>query len=123
MEVLSRPWYYGTAIVVSRIAVVASVVSVISGIAVGVGASAYHPDGDDFVTKHHPGVILEGIVGGIFLAALWLAVAVGVRLLSDIATSAGAIADPSGGTLRSVMRRIDYENRTKLPAWSDRPRI
>jgi hypothetical protein len=87
--VSALPWFYGAADVVARIAIVASVLTVIGGIIVGIELSRYHAIGDlgQIVTRHHAGVIAYWITIGVFTAAVWMALAVGLKLLADVGLS------------------------------------
>ena len=72
--------------VVARVAITASLLSVIGGLIVGIEASKYRAF-DAFggiATHHHPGVIAYWIAIGEFTAAVWLALAVGLELLADV---------------------------------------
>ena len=78
-EQSAEPWFYGVAETVTGIALIAAILSVVGGILGGVEA-AY--------TGHHAGVIaLWAVAAGVFAAALWLAVAVGLKLLLEIGRS------------------------------------
>lgn len=76
-----EPWFYGVAETVANVALVASVLNAIGGIVVGVAASSYMSfDGE---TRHHAGIVILGIVGGLLGAALWLGFAAALSLLVD----------------------------------------
>ena len=77
----AEPWVYRAAELLAGAALLASALSVIGGIVVGIAASQSTTDG---FTHHRGGVVFLGIVGGLFTAALWLGVAVGLNLLLDI---------------------------------------
>ena len=77
-----EPWFYGAADTLGTVAIVASVLSLVVGIVVGVQASQYTPDFGG-PTAHHAGVLVLGIVSGVSAAAGWLVLAVVLRLLAD----------------------------------------
>jgi hypothetical protein len=83
------PWAYVLADTVAVIAVIASVLSVIGGIVLAIVLSKYTTV-DEFsgaTTKHHGGVVMYWLFAGVLTAALWMAVAVVVKLLADIGQS------------------------------------
>lgn len=92
------PWFYGAAHLVARVSITASVLSVIGGVVVGIEVSKYRAF-DAFggiATHHHPGVIAYWIAIGVFTAAVWLALAVGIELLADVGRSLRACAAADG---------------------------
>src|SRR5438876_2713740 len=81
-----EPWFFGAADLVADIASVASILSAIGGLVVGALLSKYTIISNGPArTGHHVGVIAYWIVIGIFTAAAWLGLAVGLKLLEYIA--------------------------------------
>jgi hypothetical protein len=91
-----EPWHYGAARMISRIASVIAILSVIGGVAVGVAASRYQTDSGG--TGHRAGVLAVWIFSGALAAVLWLAVAAGLLLLVEIGESLQERGKESSGT-------------------------
>jgi hypothetical protein len=84
------------------VAIIAAVLSVIGGVITGIAASKYTGIGTDEFgdqvtqTRHHGDVVVFWIAVGVLTAALWMAVAVDLRLIADIGESLRAIARAPG---------------------------
>jgi hypothetical protein len=87
------PWPYAWASTVAAVAIVAAAFCVIGGVITGIEASKYTAVGaDEFglqaaQTRHRGDVIVLFSAIGVLTAALWMAIAVGVKLMADIGTS------------------------------------
>jgi hypothetical protein len=87
-----EPWYYRAASAVAVMAILGGVLSVIGGAIVGIELSKYkaysYTAGVPTQTTHHHAVVIAyWIVIGIFTAVVWLALAVLVKFMADIARS------------------------------------
>lgn len=93
---------------------IAALLSVIGGIVIGISASEEVKRTNDIfgdtTTTYDGSIIFAGVVAGIFSAALWAALGVGLRLLAEIADNTRPLPLPSAGSPQEVLPEAPPSN-------------